>query len=212
VDLYADTLSIEEIFQLMVSMNIMRQFVFLTLMCLPLWAAAQQVYINDNLRVGVRPFPSSSAAPVAVVTTGMRLRVIDRVDGYLKIRGKNNVEGWIKDIYVADEAPSIIKLHKLQARYASATEELKRLKADLQVAHAATRLLSEQLDTQKMDTSKLQSELAHKMGLERLEETQHSLLWWFSLFVIPGLALAAFYAGIVWYRNQAMKRLGGLRV
>ena len=132
-------------------MSFKRQFLVFILLLQPLWAVAEQVYINDTLRVGVRPSPSGSVAPLAVVTTGMRLQVLDRVEGYLKIRGKNNVEGWIKDIYVVDEAPSIIKLHALRTKHAAAMTELKRLKADLQVAAEATQVLSEQLAVQKMD-------------------------------------------------------------
>jgi SH3 domain protein len=194
-------------------MHILRQLVLFPLIfCLPLWVAAEQVYINDTLRVGVRPSPSSSSAPIAVVTTGMRLQVVDRVDGYLKIRGDDDIEGWIKDIYVVADAPSVIKLHQLQKKYAVAMDKVKHLQSDLQVATEATQMLSEQLESQKMDTSKLQQELARKVGLQRLEETQHSLMWWIGLFVIPILCFAGFYSGIVWYRNQTMKRLGGLRV
>ena len=193
-------------------MNFKRLFLLFILLSQPLWLMAEEVYINDTLRVGVRPSPSGSVAPIAVVTTGMKLKVIDRIDGYLKISGADNVEGWIKDIYVVDEAPSIIKLHALQKKHTATMDELKRLRADLLVATEATRVLSEQLEAQKVDKSKLQMELARKVGLERLEETQHSILWWLGLFIIPTLALAAFYAGIVWYRNQTMKRLGGLRV
>lgn len=193
-------------------MNFLRHFLLFSVLLQPLWAVAEQVYINDTLRVGVRPSPSGSVAPIAVVTTGMKLNVLDRVDGYLKIRGEKGIEGWIKDIYVVDVAPSIIKLHALQTKHAAAMKELKNLKADLRVAAETTQVLSEQLAAQKADKSKLQLELARKVGVERLEETQHSILWWIGLFVIPGMAFGAFYGGIVWYRNQAMKRLGGLRV
>ncbi len=194
-------------------MSITRQHILLLLVfCLPLWAAAEQVYINDTLRVGVRPSPSSSVAPIAVVTTGMRLQVVDRLDGYLKIRGDDGIEGWIKEIYVVADAPSIIRLRELQKKYAVAMDKVNHLQTDLQVAGEATRMLSEQLESQRMDKSRLELELAHKMGLQRLEEAQHSLMWWIGLFVIPILGFVGFYGGIVWYRNQAMKRLGGLRV
>ncbi|MFO7604031.1 MAG: TIGR04211 family SH3 domain-containing protein [Gammaproteobacteria bacterium] len=190
----------------------MRQIVFFSLLLQPLWLAAEQVYINDTLRVGVRPSPSGNVAPIAVVTTGMRLQVVDRADGYLKIQGDDGIEGWIKEIFTIDEPPSVIKLQTLQKQHAAMQQEVKRLKTELQVAAKATQVLTEKLESQKADTSKLQLELAHKVGQERLEETQHSIFWWLSLFIIPTLAFAAFYGGIVWYRNQAQKRLGGLRV
>jgi len=193
-------------------MGLLRRFLLFALLLQPLWAVAEQVYINDTLRVGVRPSPSSSVAPIAVVTTGMKLDVLDRVEGHLKIRGEKGIEGWIKDIYTIDVAPSIIKLHALQTKHAAVMKELKSAKADLQIAAETTQVLSEQLALYKADKSKLQLELARKMGLERLEESQHSVFWWIGLFVIPGLGFVAFYGGMAWYRNQTMKRLGGLRV
>ena len=193
-------------------MQFLRRALFMALLFQPLWLAAEQVYINDTQRVGVRPTPSGSVAPIAVVTTGMRLQVVDRADGYLKIQGADGIEGWIKEIFTIDEPPSVIKLQRLQARHAAVQQELRQAKQELQVATRATQVLTEKLALQKADTSRLQLELAHKVGQERLEETQHSILWWLSLFIVPTLAYAAFYGGIVWYRNQAQKRLGGLRV
>ena len=61
---------------------------------------AESVYVSDNLRVGVRPEPDNGYAPVGVVTTGMKLDVLERKEGYLKVRTDTDLVGWIKDIYV----------------------------------------------------------------------------------------------------------------
>ena len=86
--------------------------------------AAEYVYISDNLRVGVRTEPVSGVPPISVVFTGMRLKVHEREEGYVKITTDKGVTGWIKDIYVTKKAPAIIQLNTLRKKYDNLKKEL----------------------------------------------------------------------------------------
>jgi SH3 domain protein len=171
-------------------------------------AVAETVYVSDNLRVGVRPEPDNGYTPVGVVTTGMKLNVLDRQSGYLKIETSEGVTGWIKDIYVIDEKPAILKLQQLQKRYDKMSAQLKDSQKTLQALESANRNLNQQVDNLKQERSELQ--LMQAKSISNQQQARKTWYWW--LVALAVVISGGFIGGIQWYRHQAMKRLGGIRV
>ena len=187
-----------------------RDFLFILLIGLliegsPVYAA-EYVYISDNLRVGVRTDPVSSVPPIGVVFTGMRLKVQERQDGYIKITTEKGVTGWIKDIYVTEKAPAIIQLNSLRAKYDKLKKELSQGNESTGMLEKANMALSEQLDELKKERREWQRERVSLM-VKQYNDTS-----WFWVIWVVLLVIASFAGGAFWYRSQAMKRLGGLRV
>lgn len=168
--------------------------------------AAEYVYISDHLRVGVRKEPVSGIPPISVVLTGMRLEVHERTDGYVKITTDKGVTGWIKDIYVTKEAPAIIQLNTIKAKQASLEKEIAQGNNTAAVLEKANIALSEKLDELKAERREWTRERADLLASQYEEST---LFWIIGMIV---LVIASFVAGIFWYKNYVMKRLGGLRV
>lgn len=168
--------------------------------------AAEYVYISDHLRVGIRTEPVSGIPPISVVFTGMRLKVEERTDGYIKVTTEKGVTGWIKDIYATKEAPATIQLNTLREKHEKLRKE--RIK-DLQTfsqLEKANRALNEKIDELKSEKREWQNDRVNLMA------SQHQESSWYWIAGILILVLASFIAGALWYRTQAMKRLGGLRV
>lgn len=173
---------------------------------MPATLAAEYVYISDNLRVGVRNDPVGNDLPIGVVFTGMRLEVEDRSDGYVKIKTDKGLSGWIKDIYVTEKAPAIIQLNQLQDKYDKLKKEFSQGADASDALEKANLALNEQLDELKKERSDWQRERAVVLA------TQYNETSWMWLVLILVLLAGSFAAGAFWYRNQAMKKLGGLRV
>lgn len=168
--------------------------------------AAEYVYISDNLRVGVRTEPVSSIPPIGVVFTGMKLEVLEKKEGYLKIKSDKNLTGWIKDIYVTKDAPAIIQLNLLKKKYEKLNAQLAEGSDTSQVLEKANQALSEEIDELKEAQRDWRKERA------RLIASQYNDSSWFWIIVTIILVIASFIGGALWYRVQAMKKLGGLRV
>lgn len=168
--------------------------------------AAEYIYISDNLRVGVRAEPASGIPPLSVVFTGMRLEVKGRTEGYIKVTTNKGVTGWIKDIYVTKKAPAIIQLNRFRAKYDKLVGERGESLKTLATLKKANNALNKQINGLKLERHKWESERIHLLA-EQYEESS-----WYGLAAIVALVLFCFIAGALWYRTQAMKRLGGLRV
>jgi len=169
-------------------------------------SAAEFVYISDNLRVGVRKEPVSGVPPISVVFTGMRLKVHERVDGYVKITTDKGVEGWIKDIYVTTKAPAIIQLEAFRVKYEKLKKELSQGNTAGKVLEKANLALTDQIDELKAERREWSKERASLIASQYKETS------WFWIIEIIVLILVSFGAGVLWYKTHVMKRLGGLRV
>lgn len=174
-------------------------------------ALAETAYVSDNLRVGVRPEPEN-IAPVGVVTSGMKLEILDRDGAYLKIRSENGQQGWIKDIYVVSKPPAIIQLEKLKVEGKKLQARLKTLEENNNVLQQANQSLSEKIEELEAQQKSFQLQRARQQAthLSSGEPSPYSWLWWVLAILI--LAGVGFVSGINWYRQHVMKRLGGLRV
>jgi len=172
---------------------------------------AETGYVSDNLRVGVRPEPEN-IAPIGVVTSGMKLDIIERDGAYIHIRSENGQKGWIKDIYVVNKPPAIIQLELLKLEEKKLQTKLNTLEENNNVLQQANNSLSNKIETLEKQQEQYQQEQARQQinNLPSDEGGQLSWLWWMLAIVI--LAGAGFVSGINWYRQHVMKRLGGLRV
>lgn len=171
-------------------------------------AVAETVYVSDNLRVGVRPEPDNGYTPVGVVLTGMELKVLDRQNGYLKIETTQGTTGWIKDIYVIEQKPAILKLEQLQKKHLAVSARLKDTQETLKSLETVNRSLNEQVEKLKQERSELQ--LIQAKSISNQQQSKSTWYWW--LVALAVVISGGFIGGMQWNRYQAMKRLGGLRV
>lgn len=169
-------------------------------------AYAEDIYINDQLRVGVRPEPNNSEAPIVVVTTGDKMEVLDNVSGYLKVRTSEGVEGWIKKIYTTRDIPAIIRLQELTKNTSGSSQKLTTLQQQVTVMEKANTALNEQLEAVKEEKRRVQLELMSS----QVSDVGQGWLYW--LLGLLGVALLGFWSGKNWYQQQVMKRLGGLKI
>lgn len=167
---------------------------------------AEDVYINDQLRVGVRPEPSNSEAPITVVTTGEKLEVLDSDSGYLMVRTSQGVEGWVKEIYTTKDIPAIIQLQELSKNTSGSSEKLKKLQQQISVMEKANRVLNDELETIKAEKSRIQMELMST----RVGEAGKEWLFWVLGMVV--LAVLGFWLGKTWHQQYVARRLSGLRI
>jgi len=168
---------------------------------------AQQVYVKDSLRVGVRAEPGNTATPISVVTTGMKLEITERDGVYVKVKMPSGVEGWIKGTYVSETAPAVIKLEELKLELKSLQSEQAKQGQHVEATALNNKNLSAELELLKQANAELRVQLQ--------DETQTGFAvglayaWKIGLLLIA--AVGGFAVGATWYRKQTMKRLGGLR-
>lgn len=179
---------------------------YIVLLGLSANAWGKTVFVNDQLRVGVRPEPSQLVAPIGVVLTGMKLEVLSTKDAFIKIRTKDGLEGWIKDIYVTDKVPAILRLKDIEQKQKTFKSKIGEVEKTKVALEAANTLLNNQIDVLKSQRAELQRANAVQI-VTSATSSNASIIFWLILSLVIG-----FLAGYFWHRHQSMKRLGGLRI
>jgi SH3 domain protein len=174
-------------------------------------AFAETVYVDDNLRVGVRPEPDNSYSPISVVVSGMVLEVIERKGSFIRIRTPSGVEGWVSNSYVTKKKPAQILVDEYK-------EQQKELESKIQTLTGQVEQLSQERNNLQHSVQELERENTELK--DRMDENSRleSLLsgsatpWWQNLIILLLLVTAAFVGGVFWYRRHLAKKLGGLSI
>jgi SH3 domain protein len=187
--------------------NIFLSFFFgLTCMMAATSLYAQEVYVKDSLRVGVRTEPGNAATPIAVVTTGMKLEITDRSGDYIKIKAPSGVEGWIKRTYVSEEVPAVIQLERLQAKMKELETKLAKQKKHAQATTLNNKNLGAEIEQLKQSNAELRVQLEDEVQ----SKMAVGVAYFWKVILLALFAVGGFTLGVIWYRKKTMKRLGGL--
>ena len=153
-------------------------------------AVADVVYVDDVLHVGVRAEPGTGLAPMEVIETGDKVEVLQRDGHYYRVRTANGTEGWVAARYMTTDVPAKQKVKSLNEKNSKLQTELNDMRDKVAVS-----------DRLAEENSRLRREVSHL-------DNDSSWLFWFSGILAVGPL--GFLLGLLWYRYQIMKKLGGL--
>lgn len=167
------------------------------LLILPSLLTATTLYVDDTLRVGVRSEPGRTVAPDAVIKTGAKVELLEKTDGYYRVRTDTGVEGWVRASYMNEQKPARFLLADMKEQNNHLQNEISQLKQQIDAAETAVN-----------GVRQLRSENEQMKRVIALQREDNTWLIWFS--GILAIGPLGFLFGLLWYRYQIMKKLGGL--
>jgi len=186
------------------------KYLFLLLTLFAGSAMAETIYVHDYLRLGIRANPNSTDVPIAVVTTGDALDVLDETEGYYKVRSESGFEGWVSKSYVSTEMPARLKFEKLQERFDKQQTEMATLRQQLaektQDAEEMDKRITELLD----ENGKLHQQVSQYYSANARGKRSYD--WLYKFLGIAALFGLGVYLGVRWERRRVAERLGGLEL
>jgi SH3 domain protein len=172
--------------------------------------AAETLYVDDQLRLGVRALPEASGRSIAVVTTGDALTVLGEQAEFIQIRTEGGVEGWVSKSYLSAEPPARTRLERLQ----QAQEALQQGHEVLQQQLVQSQLLVEQRGKELVTVQR--DNLALQQQLSRYTSAATGPLERYRWPALLGLLLlcfgVGFVAGVRRKSRQVAERIGGLQL
>ena len=149
-------------------------------------ALADNMYITDNLLVGIYADRTLSGKPVKLVKTGTALEVLQRDGDKVEVRTADGARGWLRASYLTAQQPAAgsdsqkvasltARNKRLWTKYLNLEREHKKLQAEAQQLQKQVSDLSQQAESGSQGLKKLQAQLAalrqDKTGLEGRLET-----------------------------------------
>lgn len=188
----------------------MRQALFLLMMLALAPALAETVYISDVLRVGVRALPNSNDVPLAVVTSGAELKVLERQAGHLRVRTAAGVEGWIAEVYATSELPAQLQLERVTQERDRLQQELASLRSSASAGSEQAAQLTARVGLLQEENAQLQARAAELAA--QLQAHEGGFAWLYYALALIALFFLGVYLGVRWDKERVAQRLGGLEL
>jgi SH3 domain protein len=164
--------------------------------------AAETLYVGDNQRVGVRPEPGTASAPLAIITTGDRVEVLEAGGEYSRVRTADGKEGWVRNTYLSKALPASRLIEDVRKDYKQAQQEILALQKELALRNQQNQDLEYKNKLLNDETFKLHQQLSTL-------RPDSSRIWIFLIIATVSLCGLAFTLGILWNKQQVAKKLGG---
>ena len=163
-----------------------------TLLLSAVAAAAQTLYVTDQIKVGLHEDKSSGSPIVKVIPTGTAVEVIKQEEDVSFVREPGGASGWINNSYLVDRAPGSPADQEAMARVATLEKQLnearqqvrdleaqgpRQTQADnetLKSLHDENAGLAQQLKQEKLKSGELQvqmAELRKQAGVNKSNES-----------------------------------------
>lgn len=187
------------------------------LVLLPLLAAAETVYITDNLRLGLHQAEDTSDRAFRMLESGQELEILSRDRNYAHVQLPDGVQGYVKAAYLVDNKPAKLIVAETMAERDALSAELQETKqafagpaATIQGLKEEAAELTSKLDDAESKIIALTDENASIQGMKERYKGSLPLSW--VAAAIGVCLIGGFLLGLWWVDTRSRKRHGGIRI
>lgn len=184
---------------------------------LPVIAAAETVYITDNLRLGLHEAQDTSDRAFRMLESGQELEILSRDRNYANVRLPDGTRGYVKAAYLVDEKPAKLIVAETAAERDALRAELEAARQafaapaeTIQGLEGEVAELTSKLDLAVSEIAKLKQENAGIEALKQRYKGSLPLNW--VAGAIGVCLIAGFLLGLWWVDRSSRKRHGGIRI
>ncbi len=110
----------------------LRRFVLLlNLLACASPAAAETVFVNDALYLGLHQDNTLSSTIIELIPSGTELELLAREDNLLQVRTLTGITGWVDAGYISEQAPGRAQIAILEAKLQDSTDRIAVLEEEL---------------------------------------------------------------------------------
>jgi hypothetical protein len=179
----------------------------------PLSAAAETMYVTDELRLGLYDNEQTKGKQVKALVSGDALEVLERSLMSVRVRTEAGDEGWVKTAYLVSAEPGRRRVATLTAE----NTKLQNINSEQAVAVTAAQSRIAQLEEELADARAGIEELPQLRGanaaLEARLATTDTLVPLHWLLIVALITIVVgFAAGYYWLDRRVRRQFGGVRV
>ena len=189
----------------------------ITMLLVPLFAAAETAYVTDNLRLGLHQAADTSDRAFRMLESGQALEILSRDRNYANVQLPDGVQGYVKAAYLVDDKPAKLIVAETMAERDALAAELEETRRAFAVPAAtiegledeAAQLTASLADAESQITE-LEQENASIRGLKDRYKGSLPLNWVAAATIV--CLIGGFLLGLWWVDRQSRRRHGGIRI
>jgi len=187
-------------------------------------AQAETAYVNDRIFLGVYAEPKTDGKVEHTLQSGVKLEVLERVEGFARIQTETGQHGWVRDSFIAEQKPASMRIKEVEMERDKLQETLKAIpnnddlivvKNDLAKAEEQVKQLKALLEEQRAASKDVEkyapSTIIEKPLLDSVINVSGSH-WRERFFIAVIFSLVGLGSGIAFMGQRIKKRFGGYKV
>lgn len=178
-------------------------------------AYAEELYVVEQLVVGLYSTPDVTGERIATVKSGDRLEVLERASDEVRVRTAGGREGWIRAIYLQASPPLREQLAERNTELARLKDEVSRLEKELQAAHTSAASTAPAPPVAPSAPAAAPAEVASEpRGLfgDGSQPAPARRLWPWALSLALAALVLGFGLGVLTLDRHIRRKYGGLRI
>jgi len=128
------------------------------LACLPVLAAAEQLFVTEVQEITVRTGPSLESKIVQLLKSGAKLEKLKEEGDWINVRTETGKEGWVLKRYITAETPIKVKFEDFKAKNADLVEKADKVEAIIGKYEEENKTLRKNLTTLQGDNAKIKQD------------------------------------------------------
>jgi SH3 domain protein len=112
-------------------------------------STAENMYVTDRILLGVHESPEKSSILIDSVPSGTSLRVLDKNNGFKKVKLPDGTEGWVDSAFLVKEQPAPAQYDILLTKHQKLQEELKKISAKLKKTEREVQIRRDEVSNAK---------------------------------------------------------------
>lgn len=138
---------------------------------------AKDLYISDKLYVPVRKGQGNTYTILHKgLPSGTRVTLLERDEGWTRVRTAGGIDGWIRNQFLDDEPPAAIKLTVANRKIDRLTQQLSELKEERQQLQDNYQQTQQQLNQSNTKVSSTEEELSALKAISASAVESHQRL------------------------------------
>lgn len=117
--------------------------------------AEEQAWVRGEIRLNLRSGPGTAYRILGGIATGDGLTIIERGEGWTKVRLPDGTAGWIPEGYLKPEPPPTIRLAQLEVEVAQLTSRLETTSGEGEELRTANETLTQSDELQRAEIDRL---------------------------------------------------------
>jgi len=151
---------------------------FLSLMCglsVQGIAAAETMYVTDQLYLALRDAPDLELPSVAVLSSDTEVEVLERSNDWARVSLADGRTGWVMEKYLVQDVPKSTRIEALQRKIETQSETMKGLRTQIKEMSLEIEMLTQKAESQPVATEKSSEHGDTLLLVEKLQEENASL-------------------------------------
>ena len=133
---------------------------------------AEKRFVTDRILLGVHAEADETSTVIKSIPSGTELEVLEKGEGFLKVKLGDGTEGWVASGYIMEKTPATRRYDVLAHQYEQTTQKFDKLKTEFNKKDRELEIRRDQISNANTTIRELKKRMSGKVVIDPETETK----------------------------------------